>query len=225
LTTPIADSLEELIQALAEHGSELTNPLIAAASVGNVRGVVSLLDLGADIDGNGYWTPLEEALYWVHPASVELLLQRGAAVDNLRKAAGRGRMDVMANCFDDRGGLTDLAGVVAWPFGDNIPQTIRNDRQQIVNNALIYAAAWGQIPAVDELLKRGGEISAIPAGFDFAGTALHYAALEGRREMVEHLLKLGADPTQVDTKVRTTPEHWAQHGGHPELAAYLRSRT
>jgi ankyrin repeat protein len=224
LNHPVVGNLEQLIRTLAEYGSELTNPLIAAASGNNVRAISELIDLGADKDGNGNWSPLEEALYWGHGDSVETLLHRGAAVDNLRKAAGLGRMDVMASCFDERGALTSLAGEVAWPFGDNIPRHVRSDRRQIIDNALIYAAAWGQIATLDELRKRGGNINSIPAGFDFAGTTLHYAALQGRGEMVDHLLDLGADPAKADTKIQALPENWASHNGHDELAAYLRAR-
>jgi hypothetical protein len=224
LNQPVVEHLELLIRTLAEHGSELTKPLIAAASSDNVRAIAELLDLGADIEGNGNWSPLEEALYWGHSASVEFLVMRGAPVDNLRKAAGMGRREVMENSFDRHGSLTASAGQVAWPFGDNIPQAIRNDRQQILDNALIYAASWGQMAELEELLKRGANVLSIPAGFDFAGTALHYAALQGRREMVVHLLDRGADPSQVDAKIQTLPENWAAHGGHRDLAAFLRDR-
>jgi ankyrin repeat protein len=224
LNQPVIDDLEQLIRTLAEHGSELTNPLIAAASVNNVRAVSELIDLGGEIDGNGNWSPLEESLYWGHSTCVEALVRREAAVNNLRKAAGLGRMEVIANCFDEDGALTALAGEVAWPFGDNLSPQVRRNRQQIVDNALIYAAVWGQIEAADELLKRGGNLNSIPAGFDFAGTALHYAALNGRREMAIHLLDLGADPSIVDTKIRALPEDWASHDGHDELAEYLRAR-
>lgn len=224
LNDPVNDSLEKLIRTLAEYGSESTNPLIAAASMNNIRAITELVDLGGNIDGNGVWSPLEEALYWVHSASVEALLLYGAAVNNLRKAAGLGRMDVIASCFNENGALARSAGDVAWPFGDNIPAHVRRDRQSIVDNALIYAAAWGQITAADALLAQGANINSIPAGFDFAGTALHYAALQGRREMAIHLLDRGADPTIVDAKLQLRPENWATHDGHHELADYLRVR-
>ena len=87
LTMPPVDALERLIDLLADHGAELTDPLIAASGIGNVRAIAKLLDLGARIEGNGRWSPLEEALYWANKASVSLLLERGAAVVNLRTAA------------------------------------------------------------------------------------------------------------------------------------------
>ena len=64
LVKPPPDALEQLIRVLADHGAELTGPLIAAACIDNVRAVNELLDLGASIEGNGRWSPLEEALYW-----------------------------------------------------------------------------------------------------------------------------------------------------------------
>src|SRR4051812_19043405 len=57
LTMPPVSALEELIDLLARHGSELTDPLIAASGVDNLRAIVRLFDLGADIEGNGRWSP------------------------------------------------------------------------------------------------------------------------------------------------------------------------
>jgi hypothetical protein len=71
--------------------------------------------------------------------------------------------------------------------GSFAPEEVRHDRRQLINNALVFAASWGQKEAAGELLTRGAEINAIPAGFDFAGTPLHYAALNNRREMADWL--------------------------------------
>ena len=64
LVNPPPESLKQLIRLLAAYDAELTNPLIAAACMDNVRAIKELLDLDALIDGNGRWSPLEEALYW-----------------------------------------------------------------------------------------------------------------------------------------------------------------
>jgi uncharacterized protein len=226
LVSPPPEKLEALIRLLAGYGSELTDPLIAAACIDNVRGIKELLDLGAEIEGNGDWSPLEEALYWGFEAAVKLLLERGAKVDNLRKSAALGRIDVLRSCFDETGALTEKAGQLASPFewGTRVPEDVRHDRRQIINNALVYAAGWGQHEAMQELRDRGGDINAIPAGFDFAGTPLHYAAIRGRRETVAWLLERGADPRIRDTKIGKLPEDWAAHDGDNELSAYLRSQ-
>jgi hypothetical protein len=222
LTMPPVDALEELIGLLADHGAELTDPLIAASGLDNVRAVAKLLDLGARIEGNGRWSPLEEALYWNQKATVSLLIERGAAVENLRTAAALGDMSRLARCFDEAGALTPAAGEVAWPFGAPIPEAVRRDPRQILGNALVYAAAWGRVEALEYLLDRGAELNLIPAGFDFAGTPLHYAALEGHRDTVDQLLSHGADPTLRDSKIGNLAEDWADHGGHGDLAEHLR---
>jgi ankyrin repeat protein len=223
LTMPPVPALEELIDLLARHGAELTDPLIAASGVGNLRAVVGLLDLGADIEGNGRWSPLEEALYWGNEATVSLLLERGAAVKNLRTAAALGDLNRIALCLDEKGQPNALAGEVAWPFMRTpIPEAVRRDPEQIIGNALVYAAAWGRSEAVTYLIGLGADVNFIPAGFDFAGTALHYAALRGQRSLVDQLLSHGADPSLPDTKIGKLPEDWAAHDGHADLAEHLR---
>ena len=224
LTMPPVVALEKLIELLAGHGAELTDPLVAACGMDNVRAVAMLLDLGARIEGNGRWSPLEEALYFGSEASLALLLNRGAAATNLRTAAGLGDVDRIDRCFDDAGELTADAGEIAWPFNlMAIPETVRRDRRQILDNALVYAAAWGQAESVSRLLERGAGLNRIPAGFDYSGTPLHYAAFNGRREMVDRLLQLGADPSISDTKIGKLPEDWAEHSGHHDLALLLQN--
>jgi hypothetical protein len=227
LEMPPRQSLDHLIRLFSQFGARLganlSEPLIAAASVDNVAAITTLLDLGAPIAGSGTWSPLDEALYWGHAATVELLLQHGAPVDNLRKHAALGDLQGVKRCFDAEGRLNQEAGEVAWPFAATIPDDVRIDRQQIINNAMVYASAWGQMKTAGELLTRGAQINAIPAGFDFAGTPLHYAALNNRREMVDWLIECGADPSLCDTKVQNTPDGWAEYANHSELANHLRS--
>ncbi len=223
LEMPPRRSLAHLIRFFAQFGAELNEPLVAAASGNNLLGVEVLLDLGASIAGEGKWSPLEEALYWGHDSIVGLLLKRGAPVDNLRKFAALGDLQGLRRCFDDDGRLNQQAGEVAWPFGPTIPDEVRHDPLQIMNNALVFAAAWGQLESAGELRSRGAAINSIPAGFDYAGTPLHYAALQNRHEMVDWLLENGADPTIRDLKVHFTPDGWAEYANHSQLAAYLRS--
>jgi ankyrin repeat protein len=226
----------ELIQALIAADAEIDEPLVAAASMDNAVAAAALLDAGAAIDGRGGWSPLEEALYWSNHAVRDLLLARGAAIRNLRSAAGLGRTDLIAGFFDADGALKPEAGGIDWPFGDgltsNHPSPIKNELrakiegwsrtpQAVLNNAFVYACMHGQIEAAKLFLGKGAEINIIPPGFDFAGTGLHYAALNGHREMAEFLLTRGADPSLRDPKVNSTPAGWADYSGHRELAKYL----
>jgi ankyrin repeat protein len=229
----------EMAQVLIDAGAELNEPLVAAASIDNRPVAELLLDRGAAIDGDGGWSPFEEALYWDSRNVIALLLERGAKVQNLRIAAGLGRSDLIENFFDSDGHLKPEAGKINWPWGSlktiedsNHPprgkQSLSDrvnawsqDQQGIVNNAFVYACMHGHINAAQLLLDKGAQLNVIPGGFDFAGTGLHYAALNGHRAMVEFLLNHGADKTVKDSKVGSTAAGWAEHGKHPELLDLL----
>lgn len=226
----------EMARTLVEAGAEINRPLVAAASIDNVEVAALLIDLGAAINGTGRWSPLEEALYWANQGAIDLLLERGASIHNLRLAAGLGRLDLIESFFNSDGSLKPEAGKIEWPFQEpeksSLPGKIKeelqakiagwsNDRQSIINNAFVYACMHGSIDAARVLLQKGAQIDAIPPGFDFAGTGLHYAALNGHQEMVEFLLAEGANINIKDTKVGGTPAAWAEHGGHAALKKYL----
>jgi ankyrin repeat protein len=230
----------ELAQVLIDAGADIQGPLGAAACIDNVEISALLLDRGAAINGTGSWSPLEEALYWRNLGVIDLLLQRGASVHNLRMAAGLGRMDLIESFFRSDGSLKPEAGKIDWPFGElaksNLNRKIKeelqakvaawsNDSQEIINNAFIYACIHNQIDAARLLLEKGAQVNAIPPGFDYSGTALHNAALHGHRPLVEFLVKSGADVNLKDTKVGSTAAGWAEHGGHPELKDYLEELT
>ncbi|MDQ3174889.1 MAG: ankyrin repeat domain-containing protein [Acidobacteriota bacterium] len=85
----------ELAKVLIDAGAEINGPLCAAGSIGNVEVAAALLDAGALINGTGGWSPLEEALYWGNDGVIDLLLERGASVHNLRIASGLGRVDLI----------------------------------------------------------------------------------------------------------------------------------
>ena len=229
----------EMAQVLIDAGAELNEPLVAAGSIDNRAVAEMLLDHGAAIDGTGGWSPLEEALYWNNQNVLALLLERGAKVQNLRTAAGLGRIDLIESYFNADGTLKAEAGKIDWPFGsldkiacsnhDAAGKQVLTDRinswsqdqQGIVNNAFVYACMHGHIGAATLLLSKRAEIDVIPGGFDYAGTGLHYAALNGHRPMVEFLLAHGADRNVKDTKVGSTAAGWAEYGGHPELCDLL----
>lgn len=221
----------EMAQVLIGAGAEINGPMGAAASIDNAESAAALLDAGAELNAVDGWSPLEEALYWCNYRVINLLLERGASLHNLRIAAGLGRVDLIEGFFNADGSLKPEAGKVDWPFR-NPCKTLKQptaeeaaDRQNIINNAFIYACAHGRVEAAKLLLEKGAEINAIPPGFDYAGTGLHYAALQGQRATVEFLLERGADPNLKDQKVHNTPASWAEYGGHMELRDHLLQRT
>jgi ankyrin repeat protein len=191
----------EMAKLLIDAGAEVDEPLIAAASMDYLEVIPVLLDAGAAINGNGTWSPIEDALAFGKHRAVRLLLERGATIHNLRIAAGLGRADLIDGFFNPDG----------WS----------QDPQDLIDNAFVYACRSDQIEAAERLLQHGARINAIPPGFDYPGTGLHYAAMDGHRPIVEYLLAHGADPRIKDKKVSSTPAGWAEHGGHPEIAELL----
>jgi ankyrin repeat protein len=229
----------EMARALIDAGAELNGPLVACGSCDNAEAAALLLDRGAAVNGTDGWSPLEEALYWNSRDVIDLLLERGASIHNLRIAAGLGRTDLIESFFNIDGRVKPEAGEINWPWGgletieksnfdregkQKLAATVRswsNDRQSIINNAFVYACMHGHIEAAKLLLEKGAEIDAIPPGFDYAGTGLHYAALNGHRDMAEFLIGHGADVNIKDAKVGSTAAGWAEYGGHLELKHYL----
>jgi hypothetical protein len=213
----------EMARILVDAGADVNEPLVAAAGIDNAVAVGYLLDRGAAIDGVGGWSPLEEALYWNGSRARDLLLQRGAKVRNLRIAAGLGRVDAMQTFFNADGSLRPEAGAVNWPWEGRSPKfaSFRQDRQGVIDNALVYACMHGHLDAAAFLLDRGAALNTIPGGFDYSGTALHYAAFNGHRPMVDFLLARGADASIEDTKIGQTAASWADHAKHPEIRDLL----
>jgi ankyrin repeat protein len=217
----------EMAQLLIDAGAEVDEPLVAASSMDNVEVIPILLDAGAAINGDGTWSPLEDALAFGAWRAIRLLLERGATIHNLRIAAGLGRADLIDGFFHPDGSLKSEAGTLAWPFGDP-DDGWSQDPRDIIDNAFIYACMCGQVAAVARLLQYAARINAIPPGFDYAGTGLHYAAMAGHRPLVEYLLAHGADPNVKSSKASGTIHHtdttaagWAEHGGHPEIQELL----
>jgi hypothetical protein len=213
----------EMAKLLIDAGAKqefVDESLIGAASMDNLEAVQLLLDAGAAVNGNGTWSPIEDALAFGKHRIVRLLLERGATIHNLRIAAGLGRADLIDGFFHPDGSLKAAAGKLAGPFGEPA-EGWSQDPQDIIDNAFVYACRSGQIEAAERLLQHGARINALPPGFDYAGTGLHYAAMDGHRPLVEYLLAHGADPRLKDKKLSSTPAGWAEHNGHPEIAALL----
>jgi ankyrin repeat protein len=90
----------------------------------------------------------------------------------------------------------------------------------------MWAAATGRAAAVRRLLELGAD----PSGRSTFGgpthgeavTPLHLAAQDGHLDAVRALLDAGADPSARDANFDSTPDGWAEYGGHPEVAAAIR---
>ena len=79
--------------------------------------VAALLDGSAKINGlDDDGMPLATALAFGYAETAELLVRRGARVDNIVLAAGLGRLDLVRSLMDDQGRLLSAQRYVD-PFG------------------------------------------------------------------------------------------------------------
>jgi ankyrin repeat protein len=146
-----------------------------------------LLDAGARTDlsarGDG-GTPLIVALFWGHRDVVDLL---GLAPRNLRVAAGLGLVDLIDELAGTpeagahRGFYRPHGGFPAWRPSD--------DPQEILDEALVWAAKSDRAEAIARLVELGGDPNADP----YRGTPLTWAAANGRVAAIRLLVQLGAD--------------------------------
>ncbi len=145
------------------------------------------LDLHARGDGG---TPLVVALFWGHREVVDLL---GLEPANLRVAAGLGRVDLVRELVGTpaasahRGFYRPHGGFPAWEPSD--------DPQEVLDEALVWAAKADRVEAIAELVSLGAHVEADP----YRGTPLAWAAANGREAAIRTLVELGADPNQRGT--------------------------
>ncbi len=172
----------------------------AAAGV-QVRLVDVLLDYGADPDGkgSGKWVSnVLTALVFGFTGAAHALVARGARMDSLAIAAGLGQLE-QAKAL--------------------IPGTSPLDRHR----ALALAAQLGHVDLVRMLLDAGEDPNRFnPDGMHSHSTPLHQAALAGHHAVVHLLAARGARLDIKDKIWKGTPLGWAEHGGHGDLANYLR---
>jgi ankyrin repeat protein len=261
---------ERLVRVLLDAGANPTRgnahgwtPLHQAAYSNLPLLARMLLDEGVPVDvsarGDG-GTPLVIALFEGHRETAELLAEHGVHPRNLRAAAGLGRVDLVEELIAPDGRLAPEAsahrayyrphsGFPDWRPSDD-PQEVldealawaaRSDRVGVLEplvrrgarleadvyrgSALMWAAATGRTAAVRRLIELGAD----PSGRSTFGgpthgegvTPLHLAAQHGHVDAARALLDAGADPTARDAIYDATPDGWAEHGGHPEVAAAI----
>jgi ankyrin repeat protein len=144
---------------------------------------------GVSARGDG-GTPLVVALFWGHRGVVDLL---GREPWNLRVAAGLGDLDLIRGLAGTpaagahREFYRPHGGFPAWEPSD--------DPQEVLDEALVWAAKAGRVDAITLLAELGGRVDADV----YRGTALTWAAANGRTAAIRTLVELGADPNRLGT--------------------------
>lgn len=205
---------ERLVAVLLEHGADPARanvhgwtPLHQAAYSDLPHLARILLDAGAPVDlsarGEG-GTPLIVALFWGNRETADLLASRGVLPPNLRAAAGLGQIALIEELVSPDGRVAPAAGAMRGfyrPHSGFPAWRPSADSQEILDEALCWAARNDRLDALELLISRGARVDADV----YRGTALAWAASSGHVAAVRRLLELGADPS-----ARTTfggPDH------------------
>lgn len=216
---------ERLVKVLLDRGADVSHANVHGwtalhqAAYSDLPAMARmLLDAGAVVDvaarGAG-GTPLVVALFWGNRTTAELLAGHGVHPRNLRAAAGLGRLEVAEEPGAERGFYRPHGGFPDWTPSD--------DPQEVLDEALAWAARNERGATLAELVERGARVDADV----YRGTALAWAAACGRVDAIRRLVELGADPNQrttfggPDHGDKTTALHLAAQSGHLEAVRVL----
>lgn len=206
-----------LHQAAYRNDSEMAELLIASGA-----------RVDAEAHGSG-GTPLAVALFWGHREAADLLAGREVVPRNLRIAAGLGRRNLVEECFRADGGLTATAGAGRGfyrPHSGFPKWSPSDDPQEVLDEALVWAAKSDRVGVLPLLVERGARLNADP----YRGTPLIWAAANGRIEAARWLLDHGAEVNQRGTfggpshGQGVTALHLAAQNGRLEMVQYLIER-
>jgi ankyrin repeat protein len=207
-------------------------PLHQAAYSNQVPIAERLIAAGAAVDCEAHGeggTPLAVALFWGHREVADVLATVAAVPDNLRIAAALGRRDLIDAAFAPDGSLTEAArrgrgfyrphsGFPLWHPS--------NDRQEILDEALVWAAKADRVDVLPLLVARGADVNGDP----YRGTPLIWAASMPRLAAARWLLDHGADVNRRATfggpehGEGVTALHLAAQSDHVEMARLLVER-
>jgi ankyrin repeat protein len=225
-----------LVSLLLAHGADPSRgnvhgwTALHQAAYGNQLELARLLvEAGAPVDGSARGdggTPLIVALFWGNRETAELLAERGVVPRNLRSAAGLGRRDLIDELVGADARLAPEAAAHRGfyrPHSGFPPWRPSEDEQEVLDEALSWAARNDRGEALDLLVERGAAVDADV----YRGTALAWAAACGRTQAIRRLLALGADPNARTTfggpehGERATSLHMAAQDGHLEAIEAL----
>ncbi len=236
---PDARAGMSMIEALLAAGADVNEgndrgwtPLHAAAYANKPEIAALLIETGAALDAEAHGaggTPLIVALFWGHREAADLLGRHAVTPSNLRAAAGLGIPELVDACFLPDGSLTPEACAARGfyrphsGFPDWQPS---NDRQQVLDEALVWACKSDRVAVLERLVGAGARVDADP----YRGTPLIWAAVRNRTETIAWLLDHGANINQKATfgglthGQGITALHMAAQSGHLPVVKLLIER-
>ena len=166
-------------------------PLHTAGMAGHTDLAHRLVKAGASVAAGAYGkaggTPLSYALFYAKPYMAEPLSP--VVPDNLRAAAALGReLDRFFDGENLTAEATEGLDFYAPIFFPTWQRTLA--RQEVIDEALSWAARNNQRESMAELVERGANVNANP----FRGTPLLWACYSDKVEAAEWLLDHDADP-------------------------------
>lgn len=201
-------------------------PLHTALYENHVPLTKILLERGANPRAEVYapgGTPIVQALFWGHSEAADVLAAQDITPLNLRVAAGLGRADLIEIMVGENGGLESQAGAGRGYYRphEGFPEwTPKDDVQEVLDEALCYAARNARLTVMPRLVELGAHVSSDV----YAGTPLHWAAAGGHVEVTNWLLEQGAEvnkPTMYGAQFGVTPLHCAAWVDQVETAKLL----
>ena len=195
-----------------------------AAETDQVETAQLLVDAGADIEALTSWgaTPLDWAATLGSTRVGDLLLAHGASGFTLIVAAGLGKLGQVKTIVESGDDLSAhrRRGGSESP-DDHWPADSAHILGDVLSDALFAAARNGHVEVVEYLLDQGALVDAKGV---FGATGLHWAAINGHRETVELLIARGASLDIRDARFNSTPQGWANEGGHTEIEELLKEK-
>ncbi|KAF2151440.1 ankyrin [Myriangium duriaei CBS 260.36] len=153
-------------------------------------------------------TPLYAAAEMGHEAIVELLLNKGAKID---QRSGKGRIALLAAV---EGGHTDTVKLLLRKGADIVPSPTKRD------NVLEAASNKGFMEIVSVLLDHGSDLNELDG---ISSCALAKASLNGHQEIVKFLLEKGANANKQGGEFGNALQA-ASFNGHKEIVSLLLER-